>query len=50
MFNNIFEYYVLNEYKDMEGNLFVLEINMYKKYDILLVNIYGLNNDDLNFF
>ena len=50
LFNNTFEYHVLNEYKDTEGNLLVLEINMYKKYDILLVNIYGPNNDDPNFF
>lgn len=50
LFNNNNEYHVLNEFKDKEGNFLILEINVYKKYDILLVNIYGPNNDDPNFF
>ena len=50
LFNNNFEYTILNEHKDEEGNFLILEINIFKKYDILLINLYGPNNDNPNFF
>lgn len=40
----------LNEFKDKNYDFLVLEINVHKKYDMLLVNIYGPDNDDPNFF
>ena len=50
LFNNNFEYKIYNEYKDQEGNLLVLEINIYDKYDLLVLNIYGPNMDNPDFF
>ena len=38
-FNNNFEYTILNQHKDEEGNLLVLEINIANKYDFMLVNV-----------
>jgi exonuclease III len=50
LFNNNFEYKVNNEYKDQEGNLLVLELNIFNKYDLLLINIYGPNMDNPDFY
>ena len=50
LFNNNFEYKIYNEYKDQEGNLIVLEINIYDKYDLLVLNIYSPNMDNPDFF
>ena len=50
LFNNNFEYKIYNEYKDQEGNLLVLEINIYDKYDLLVLNFYGPNMNNPDFF
>ena len=44
------EYKINNEYKDQEGNLLLFEINIYDNYDLLVLNIYGSNIDNLDFF
>ena len=50
LFNNNFEYAILHQHRDEDGNLLILEINAFNKYDIMLVNIYGPNRDTLNFY
>ena len=50
LFNNNFEYNVNNMHTDSDGNLLVLEISVFRKYDLLLINIYGPNKDCPDFF
>ena len=50
LFNNNFEYTILNQHKDEEGNLLILEINIANKYDFMLVNVYGPNKDTPMFY
>ena len=49
LFNNNFEYAILHQHRDKDGNLLILEINAFNKYDFMLVNIYGPNRDTTNF-
>ena len=41
LFNNNSEYAFLHQQRDEEGNLLILDINAFNKYDFMLVNIYG---------
>ena len=50
LFNNNFEYAILHQHRDEDGNLLILEINAFNKYDFMLVNIYGPNRDTPNFY
>ena len=50
LFNNNFEFKVLKERADGEGNFIILEIEIAKKFTITLVNIYGPNQDNPDFY
>lgn len=48
--NNNFEYIVLNVKLDFNGNYIVFSIFVDNKYFLIIVNLYGLNRDFLDFF
>jgi len=48
-FSNNFEYEIKNIYKDTEGNLLVIDIKI-SDMEILIVNVYGPNQDSPNFY
>lgn len=50
LFNNNFEYKVLNVLKDNDCNLLAIEVEIVDKYTFLLANIYGPNTDSPDFF
>ena len=49
LFNNNFEFNIVNSYTDARGNIIVLDIEV-DKHRITLVNLYGPNSDDPNFY
>ena len=49
LFNNNFEYKILDTYKDDDGNILQLLINL-GSFTLNLINIYAPNKDNLNFF
>ena len=49
LFNNNNKYAILHQYSDEDGNLLILEINAFNKYDFML-NIYGPKRDTSNFY
>ena len=50
LFNNNFEYTIIEEKKDDIGNMIWLEIEIEKKFTVNLVNIYGPNKDSPQFY
>ena len=46
---NNFEFTIHNTFKDNNGNILLLDIEI-EKHRITLVNLYGPNNDDPNFY
>ena len=48
-FNNNFEFKIHSSYKDTNGNLLILDIEI-DKHRITLATLYGPNNDDPSFF
>ena len=50
LFSNSFEFKVLKERADGDGNFIILEIEIAKKFTLTLVNIYGPNQDNPNFY
>ncbi len=50
LFNNNFEYKVLKKKQDTEGNYIILNVEIEKKFVLTLVNIYGPNSDDPEFY
>ena len=50
LFNNNFEFEVLSEKHDHEGNFLQVDIRVEKKFVISLLSIYGPNKDDPNFY
>ncbi len=50
LFNNNFEHKVLKKKQDAEGNYIMLNVEIEKKIVITLVNIYGPNADDREFY
>ena len=49
LFNNNNKYAILHQHSDEDGNLLILEINAFNKYDFMLVDIYGPKRDTSNF-
>ena len=49
LFNNNFEFNILKEKRDINGNYLVLDINV-DKINFTLVSIYGPNDDNLQFY
>ena len=49
LFNNDFEYKLINEKTDALGNYISLELEIDNKFTILLINIYGPNLDSPQF-
>ena len=49
LFNPNFEFTVINEHKDTDGNLLILEIQI-EQFTLCLINIYGPNRDNPQFF
>ena len=45
-----FEFKIDYDYKDQADNLLVLEINIYDKFDLLVLNIYDPTIDNPDFF
>ena len=50
LFNNNFEYRLINEKSDTAGNLILLELEIEKRFTINLINIYGPNQDSPKFY
>lgn len=50
LFNTNFEYKILKERADTQGNLLILEIEINKQLSISLITIYGPNQDSPVFF
>ena len=49
LFNNVFEFKIKGIFRDNGGNFLMVHIST-MKMDVLLVNIYGPNRDDPNFY
>ena len=49
LFNNDFEFKIKGIFRDNGGNILMVHISTIKM-DVLLVNIYGPNRDDPNFY
>ena len=49
LFNTNFEYKLLSVYKDKEGNMISLDINI-GEISVKLINLYGPNNDSPEFY
>ena len=49
LFNTNFEYKLLSVYKDSEGNMISLDINI-GEISVKLINLYGPNNDSPEFY
>ena len=49
LFNNNNKYAILHQHSDEDGNLLILEINAFNKYDFML-NIYGPKRNTSNFY
>ena len=50
LFNKNFEYKILKERADGDGNFLILELEIAKKFTITLVNLYGPNQDNPEFY
>lgn len=50
LFNNINEINILKVFSNNEGNFIILNIMIDNKYLIMLVNLYGFNRDNFNFY
>ena len=50
LINNSFEYTILSSHKDPEGRYIILEISVTNLYTFFLIDIYGPNRDDPDWF
>ena len=50
LFNNNFEFKIINKETDRNGNYLNLEVLIENKYNILLLNVYGPNKDSPDFY
>lgn len=50
LMNSNFEYNLIEQKADLDGNYIILKLEIEKKFTILLVNIYGPNGDDPQFY
>ena len=50
LINNSFEFTVLSSHKDPEGRYIILEISVTNLYPFFLINVYGPNRDDPDWF
>ena len=50
LFNNTFEYKILQQKTDLEGNFIILKLELEKNITMTLVNFYGPNKDNPSFY